>query len=252
MRYLSIELSEVAVRFVSVDEHITSHHDFLFTDTKENRYKEQLLDFLARTGFDKQEFDECTVCWSSFRSTFVPTNIFSETKPHTLFKLCFGEEIPASQVDYNRVSEQGIVNVYEIPLWVKSFFVATYPRSIIQHEGSHFVRGMFSMPLYKLATTLVVHHNYFVLIIAKDNKLQFYSMFDYLVTDDIVYYLMFTLNQKNYLKEQATIQICQGVGASSSIVEELQLQLAKLQDLKQAKITVNPDFITQSQKLCVL
>ena len=46
MKYLSIELSEVAVRFVSVDEHVTSHHDFLFTDTKDNRYKEQLLDLI--------------------------------------------------------------------------------------------------------------------------------------------------------------------------------------------------------------
>ena len=252
MKYLSIELSEVAVRFVSVDEHVTSHHDFLFTDTKDNRYKEQLLDFLAQTGFAKQEFDECTVCWSSFRSTFVPTNIFSETKPQKLFKLCFGEEIPAAQIDYNRIPEQGIVNVYEIPLWVKSFFVSTYPRSIIQHEGSHFIRGLFSIPVFELTTTLVVHHTCFLLLIAKDNKLQFYSMFDYLATDDIVYYLMFTLNQKNYLNEQASIRICEGVGASSSIVEELQQQLAKLQDLKQATITVNPDFITQSQKLCVL
>jgi len=251
VKYLSIELSEIAVRFVSVDDNKMSQHDFLFSDTKDNRYKDQLLDFLAQTGFDKQDFDECTICWSSFRSTCVPTNIFSETKPQTVFKLCFGEEIPAAHIDYNRIPEQGIVNVYEIPLWVKSFFVATYPRSIIQHEGSHFMRGIFSSPVFQLTITLVVHHNYFLLVIAKDNKLQFYSMFDYMVTDDIIYYMMFTLNQKNYLKEQATIQICQGVGASSGTVDEIKQKAEKLQDLKETKISINPDFITHSQKLCV-
>ena len=165
--------------------------------------------------------------------------------------MCFGEETPKDHIDYNRIPEQGIVNLFEIPLWVKSFFVIKYPRSIIQHEGSHVIRGLFSEPSFKLKTTLVIYNDFFLMCIAKENKLQFYTVFDYHFIDDIVYHLMFTLQQKEYLKENGAIQICPGVGSSAEQISELQQKLQSLQDLKNATITVNTDFITNSQKLCV-
>lgn len=251
MKHLFIELSENTVRFFESSADVVKKFEFSFTDKKDYRYKEQLDDFLEQAGLKLQDFEECTISWSSFRSTLIPSNIFSESNPEALFSLCYGKEIPLSHVDYNRIPEQGIVNLFEIPLWVKSFFVIRFPRSVIQHEGSHLIRGMFAEPSFKLKAQLLVYVNYFVLAIVKENKLQFYSMFNYQENDDIVYNLMFSLQQKEFMEEISSIQVFPGVGSSDANCVDLVQKLHSLSDLKKASITVNTDFILNSQKRCV-
>ena len=251
MRHIFIELSENTVRFFESSGDLIQTFEFTFTDKKDYRYKEQLDDFLEQAGLKLQDFEECTISWSSFRSTLIPSNIFSESNPEALFSLCYGKEIPLSHVDYNRIPEQGIVNLFEIPLWVKSFFVIRFPRSVIQHEGSHLIRGMFAEPSFKLKAQLLVYANYFVLAIVKENKLQFYSMFNYQENDDIVYNFMFSLQQKEYMDEISAIQVFPGVGSSNANCVDLVQKLGSLSDLKKASISVNTDFILNSQKRCV-
>ena len=251
MRHIFIELSANTVRFFVNSGDLIQTFEFTFTDKKDYRYKEQLDDFLEQAGLKLQDFEECTISWSSFLSTLIPSNIFSESNPEALFSLCYGKEIPLSHVDYNRIPEQGIVNLFEIPLWVKSFFVIRFPRSVIQHEGSHLIRGMFAEPSFKLKAQLLVYANYFVLAIVKENKLQFYSMFNYQENDDIVYNFMFSLQQKEYMGEISAIQVFPGVGSSNANCEDLVQNLRSLSDLKKASITVNTDFILNSQKRCV-
>jgi hypothetical protein len=76
-------------------------------------------------------------------------------------------------------------------------------------------------------------------------------MFNYQENDDIVYNLMFSLQQKEYMDEISAIQVFPGVGSSNANCEDLVQKLSALSDLKKASITVNTDFILNSQKRCV-
>ena len=237
MKHLSIELSETAVRFSVVENGMTKSYNYTFTDKKDYRYKEQLDEFLVDSGLKNEEFDEQT--------------IFGESKPESIFKLCYGDQIPSNHIDYNRIPEHGMVNIYEIPLWVKSFFVIRYPRSIIQHEGSHLLRGIFAENAFKLKTTLVVYDHHVLLSIVKENKLEFYSVFDFNENEDIIYHTLFTLQQKGLNKESGTLQICPGVGSSEEKINELHTKFSAFADLKSSTILVNSDLIIKSQQLCV-
>ena len=251
MKHLSIELSETAVRFSAIENGMTTSYNYTFADKKDYRYKEQLDEFLVDAGLKNQEFNEQTISWSSKRTTLIPANIFGESKPESIFKLCYGDQIPSNHIDYNRIPEHGMVNIYEIPLWVKSFFVIRYPRSIIQHEGSHLLRGIFAENAFKLKTTLVVYDHYVLLSIVKENKLEFYSVFDYNENEDIIYHTLFTLQQKGLNKESGTLQICPGVGSSEDKINELHTKFSAFADLKSSTILVNSDLIIKSQQLCV-
>jgi hypothetical protein len=251
VKHLSIELSEAAVRFSVLENGIVKDHNFVVTDKKDYRYKEQLEEFLVESGLKNQDFDETTVSWSCKRSTLIPANIFGESKPESIFKLCYGDEIPSNHIDYNRIPEHGMVNIYEIPLWVKSFFVIRYPRSIIQHEGSHLLRGIFAENAFKLKTTIVVYDTFVLIAIVKENKLEFYSVFDYNENEDIIYHTMFTLQQKGFTKEMGTLEICPGVGSSNEKLNDLHTKFSAFADLKQATISINNELITKSQQLCV-
>ncbi len=252
MNYLAVELSEIAVRFSALSGSVQSQKEFIFADSTDIGYKEQMTNFLELSGFRQQSFDEYTISWSSFRTTLVPSNVFNETKPDKIFTLCFGSEISKSNVDYNRIPEHGIVNVYDVPLWVKSFFISTYPRSIIQHEGTHFLRGLFLSKKSRLSVNILIHHNYFLLVVVDANKLQFYSTFEYTTLEDVLYYLMFTFQQKNYLNTELFIRICPSFSSDKSITIQLKQHLTKLQELDKATVEIDEEFVTQSLKLCVL
>jgi len=251
VRHLLIELSDNAVRFAESSENSIRKFDFIFRDKKDYRYKEQLDEFLIESGLKNVDFEEVSISWSGFRTTLVPSNIFSESNPESIFQLCFGKEISASTIDYNRIPEHGIVNVFDIPLWVKSFFVVRYPRSVIQHEGSHLVRGMLNESSFKLKSILIIYDDYFLLGIVKENKLHFYSLFNFLEIDDIVYHFMFTLQQKELTKEKGNIQLIPGVGSSMEKMNEIEKKLSSFQGFEKGSITINSDFISNTQKQCV-
>ncbi len=251
MKQLSIELSEAAVRFSVLEKDTVQTYAYHFVDKKDYRYKEQLDEFLIESGLKSQDFDETTVSWSNKRSTLIPANIFGESKPDSIFKLCYGEGVQTNHIDYNRIPEHGMVNIYEIPLWVKSFFVIRYPRSIIQHEGSHLLRGIFAENAFKLKTTIVVYDTFVLIAIVKENKLEFYSVFDYNENEDIIYHTMFTLQQKGCMSEVHSLQLCPGVGSSAEKINDLSTKFSAFADLKQATISINNELITKSQQLCV-
>lgn len=251
MNYLSIEIAEESVCFSSILGEAKEKHHFFFKDKTDNAAKNQLDRFLIDSNLLHHTFDEYLVSWSTKQTTLVPTNVFTETSAANVFKLCFGDEIPSGDVDYNRISEIGLVNVFHIPLWVKSFFVMKFPRAIIQHEATHVLRGIFAANTFKLRTVIVVYQTYFLCCIVKENKLQFYSIFEFQQVEDIVYHLMFTFQQKGYKDASMTLQVCPGVGASSLLIDELTTALRAFPTTATTTIQVDHDFIINSQQLCV-
>jgi hypothetical protein len=251
LKHLAIELSEVAVRFTAIGSESNEVHSFFFKDKIDHSYKVQLENFLEESGFKNQSFDEYTIGWSSFRTTLMPSNIFGETNSAAIFKLCYGEQVDVNHIDYNRIPEMSLVNVYEVPLWVKSFFVIKFPRSIIQHDGSHVLRGIFAGSTFTPKATLVVYSDRMLVTIVKENKLEFYATFSFTEVDDMVYHFMHALQQKEMVNTLKEIKICNGVGSNDAQLIEFSEKVAKFSDLKNCKVIIDHEFLTNSQQLCV-
>jgi len=86
VKHLTIQLSDSSVRFTSLqDSSVLLEKEYSFQDKKDHRYKEQLTSFIEEAGLKNQEHDEHTISWSSTKTTLVPMNIFSESKPERSF-----------------------------------------------------------------------------------------------------------------------------------------------------------------------
>jgi hypothetical protein len=250
--HLAIELSEYAVNFATIEDGVVKTVDsFFFKDKIDYRYKEQLDQIFIEKGYRDKNYDDYSLSWYSVYSTLLPNNVFSETNPEDIFRLCYSADIPHNHIDYNRIPELSIVNVYAIPLWVKSFFVIKFPRIVIQHEGSHLLHGIFAGSTFKLKATIILHNESFNLVISNENGLQFYSQFDWQTIDDVVYHFMYTLQQKSLLSHSGNLTICSSVGASEEQASDLKEKLSSLNDLKTIKIDINSYLLLNYQTLCV-
>jgi hypothetical protein len=251
-RHLAIDFSGYGASFVSMDKSEVIHaHSVQFNSIQVDEIRRILDEAFERESFLKSEFDEITVSWSSKKSTLVPNNIFAESDHLSLFQLCFGNDSESFDIDYNRISELGLVNVFEIPIWLKSYFVMKFPRVVIQHAGTHLMRKIMDSNAFKLKATVVVYHDFFQITLVKHKNLEFYSFFDVESPEDVIYHLMFTLQQKEMADEKGTIELVPGTGCKASTLASISEGLAKIKDLAGFTVIIEEHLVAKAQQLCV-
>lgn len=249
--HLAIDFSGQHVHFSLLSGGIVlNSFETALSSSKERENKEALELFIKNTPALNDDFDEVTLSYASSRSTLVPNNVFDVSGPKDLFKLCFGQDTDESEIDYNRISEHSVINLYQIPTWVKSFFVIRYPRIVIQHEGTHMIRQALQQG-FKLKVYALLHKDHFQLSIIKHNEIQYYSAFDYQSHEDVIYHLLFVLQQKELTEEKGELLLINGSGSQSSIQEAFMSNISKVGDLSKYDIQQPEHFIAKSQLLCV-
>jgi hypothetical protein len=126
-----------------------------------------------------------------------------------------------------------------------------YPRIVIQHEGTHAIRGIFEKSSFKLTCHLNLKSTYFQLIIVEHNALKFFNTFEFSAVEDILYYLTFTIQQLQIAPNTTLIQLHAETDETVALVPEFTSKLTKMNDFKQIK----PTFVAHSsfkfQKTCV-
>jgi len=248
--HLAIEINTGAVRFVKLDgSFIVSKNEFTFVDKQDYRYNQQLTEYLEYLQFKEIDFDECSLSWSCKQSTLVPSNVYNESDANSIFNLCFGESISNNEIDYNRIADPSIVNVHWFPFWLKSFFVVKFPRIVMQHEGTHLLRGIFKESTFKSKAVIVLHQDFFTLILVKENNLHYYSSFEYSTIEDVVYYTHFTLQQKEWSEYPLDILLNNGVGTTLDMEALSTILLRTIGN--HTKVTIEENLLAKYQQLCV-
>jgi hypothetical protein len=251
-KHLAIEISNQTVRFNALRKDLVLHHASGELKGKTDADRKSALDQIYNaTSFLKDDYDNITLAWCNERSTIVPNTIFNESSAKDIFQLCFGKDTLTQEIDYNRIAELSVINVYEIPDWIKSFFVIKYPSIVMQHAGSHLVRKSLSENAFYLKASIVCFESYFRLTLVKHNALEFYSSFSYQSAEDIIYHLNFALQQKEMVNEKGKIEIISSIGTTSGLSEEIEKGLNRIQELKQMEIVKDDHHLAKSQLLCV-
>jgi len=251
-KHLAINISRHGASFVYLrDSHIEQQQSVVFHGFNSESVKDVLSKTITENAFLSEDFDEVTLAWNSNKSTLVPNSIFAESDAQSIFQLCFGDQISKTDIDYNRIWEAGVVNVFEIPTWIKSYFVIKFPRIILQHIGTHALRSALDNNAFYLKATLIINTDYFYLSMIKHNQVQFYSFFDSQSAEDVIYHLVFALQQKEFTEEKGTIELVAGNGQTKEHLDEIKKGLERINDLSQFNVNLVTDFISKAQQLCV-
>ena len=163
-------------------------------------YSRQGVEQLSSSEIFKYEYSDYILTAGSIRNTLVPTSIFNHSKPAEIFQLNYSA--PFDNLDYNRIAELDIVNIYELPMWIKSAFVIRFPRVKMVHRSTVLLKGIFNQPSSGQKLHLFIEKDSFYFFITEKNKLQYFNRFDYKALADIVYHVLFVLEQKEIPQEK--------------------------------------------------
>jgi len=226
-KQLSFLVSFHKVKYALLDvnsKDVLEQGEFALKERTESENKDELKKWLGEKNLLNFS-EEVTLSFIGKNSTLVPQNIIGETTNAAIYELSFGKTM--NDLDYNRFPEMGLVNIYEIPSWVKSFFVVRYPSIIMQHEGTHLLRGIFKGTTFKPLVHLSIDEEVFFLVVTDQNKLEFFNSFDFKNMDDIIYHTLFVLDQKGLNPKELKISWSEN-HEKSALYDDFKLALEKI------------------------
>jgi hypothetical protein len=249
---LTFILSGTSVSFAEVlrsSQAVIRSATHRFTSTREGEMKEELTQFVAGLNLNS-DYQEYSLGWCTPNSALFPTAVFSASSPEKLAQLVFGDTIEKNNLDFNRISELTMVNVYEIPLWIKSFFIIKFPQILIQHEETMNLRALFQGSVFRLKIVVGIYDDYFSLNIIHKTELIFANSYAYSSMEDIVYYTQFALKSKNIQESRGELLGITSSSDSEGLFNEFSEAFAKIQSSSMA-LEVSTKSHFQQQIQCV-
>lgn len=212
---LCMDIDQYALRIAAVEKDTGRivHSEIFNLDAYDKSSVRKILE----NSIFKTEFSGYCLTVGNSRNTIIPVDIFNHTKAEEVFALTF--PAPYNDVDYTRIPELGIVNIAEIPLWIKSSFIIKIPRTKIVHRSTSFLKGIFAGDTFREQIHLCINKDSFMLALIEKGKLQFYNQFDFTAVSDIIYHTIYLIDQQKLDNQQLKIHLY-GVSAKWSEMEE--------------------------------
>ena len=209
---LSIHISLNGLSFCVIDL-ISNEIDFLRTySLSKNSTPKELLKTLKK-GF--KENDELRNSFSSVKiihynnlSTVVPEPLFD--KNNALSYLKFNSKILQNDyAAYDEIFNNECVNVYIPYVNINNYIFKMFDSFVYNHYSSIILEKVKLNEKNTITPSLYlnINSNHMELIYFVKNKLIFYNRFDFSTKEDIIYYLLFTIDQLKLNPEEIPLVI---------------------------------------------
>lgn len=212
-------------------------------------YKETLKELLVACG-NMDQFDAFSCSYSQEQSTLVPMLLFGESKPEALLNFTSYQDIPSNEIDYNRLPEWNMVNVYRMPMWIKSALVIKIPRVVIQHELSHVLRFLTTGSTIPQRSQLILQEGHFCLVVRKDGNIAHASYQSYQSAEDILYHLLYTYQQLA-ITAKGELFVQAGTEALKTTADAIQQLIKTIPQFQPITVTTHLHEHLKFQTLCV-
>ncbi len=244
--YTTIEFCIDGVSIVTTEDAIlVKTTSFNFSAATEALKKEELIDFLKLNPITN---DNLFLVVAGHKNALVPVPVFDVSKANTIFDFTFGGV--SKDVDFCRIPEMSIVNVYEIPNWVKSLFVVRYPTLVLMHESTAVLKVLSHYKGLNTRMALVFHESYFSLTIYHLGNVMFQNCFVQHENSDVLYYTLHTMKQLDLAGRRANLFITTNSSKLTPKLNEIVLETKKIKEFAQLQIEVRENFISQYIASC--
>lgn len=158
--------------------------------------KEVITVFETHNELLEKSFQTVTVSHINTLATFVPKPLFSDK--HLADYLKYNNKIlPNDYITFDVVTNNDMVNVYIPYVNVNNLFFEKYGAFHYKHFATILLENIFQLPNTHEEASVYVHvqEKQFEIVVIQHKKLVLYNSFEYLTSEDFIYYLLFTIEQ---------------------------------------------------------
>ena len=192
----------------------------------------------------KKKFKACKVIWEGNKSTMIPEALYEEDEEKKL--LSFNIEIDSDDlIFHDLLTDFQAVNIFAIPKKANDILTRTLAVDHISHISSVLIKSIFLTYREQLAHPKVflnIRDGWFDLIILDQIKLHYVNMFEFRQPEDLVYYVIYVLDQLGFNSEQVEV-ILMGKITKNSTLSNLIFKYIRKVEFARRNPTYNYSFV---------
>lgn len=168
----------------------------------------------------KNDFLSTNILYCGYKSTLVPNALFDIKTPELYLKYIYNVD-KDENIYYDNLTITNAVNVYTIKNLLNSKIKSLFPFAKISHSYTSLIENL----LYQFNNTnenkLVLHvqQKNMQIINIHNNQLLFFNTFKYKTKEDLIYYLLFAMQQLHLSPETQELLILGEIDKNSSLTE---------------------------------
>jgi hypothetical protein len=153
----------------------------------------QLSHFISDFDLHKEAYKSVFINWIGSHFTLIPASFYDPDKAREMLEFNVGN-IEGEQILTSDVND--IKFIYSVPADLKNFLDKTFPNHNFKHIGYSSLKLFFSHFQLKNADIFLnIHKGQTEVLIKKDKRPVLYNMFKTQSDEDILYFLMFSVEQ---------------------------------------------------------
>ena len=193
--HLSIELSEKSISYCIVDKNKYRCY-LLFSQNYESQ---NLLKILNEDEFITREFLSKSISFVNFPNTLIPKELYNEKDKKNIFSVnhsLTNEELVIDEL------KSKIINLYAIPNTIFQTVKNVIPEAIIRSNSSILINNFLSLNNLQETMFLFLKDSYINIVVTKSDGLIFQNKFEYQTKEDLLFYVLFSIQQLNFSNEE--------------------------------------------------
>ncbi|MDO5104555.1 DUF3822 family protein [Capnocytophaga sp.] len=174
----------------------------------------------------RQDFNNIKVYHNTPIFTFIPQALFNGKK-NAIEYLKYSIDVSALKenfVEYDRIVPIDTVNVYIPDILINNILIEYYGAFEYQHFSSSLLRMLlrhYASHAYEIMY-VYAEQNSFYFVMFRDKKLYYFNRFEYQTFDDLLYYILFTIEQLNINPERVPLYFIGDMNINVLICERIQ------------------------------
>ncbi len=189
-------------------------------------------------------FKSSSCIYLTQKSTLVPNAFFDESKLKDYFE--FNHPLDElDEIHFNLVPEIDASNVFAIPTYLANLLYNKFKGLKIYHQATPFIKSTLKDFRPSSSVHINLNPGFFDIIVKQGHQLKLYNTFLYQNDTDMLYYVLFIINQLKLNPETIPLTICGEMSDRISYQESLSKYVPKMMFLEPA----SPGFSNVFERL---
>lgn len=220
---LSVFQDEIESAIMDINNH-SVYYSYAFVSTQKKFSNNELLllinDLLTRYHLQQYNLKEIRIIYSSSHFVLCPEEFYLSDKKNLL--LNFVHPVSADEIILNN-SFENIKIIFSIPSNIHQNLLQIFPSAHLLHSSASMLNIFYHHP-FLLHSKIWAHiHPNYIEVVAKDNKqLLFYNTFEVQNSLDILYYLLFCMQQLKFDPKETDLFVSGNLSLQHTVFQLLQ------------------------------
>ena len=203
--HLSVEVGCEHVTYTLFDTLTLTYillKSFEFDAKDINESTKKIDEIISGEPLLQKEFYSSSLAFTHFPSTIIPATFYKEEDSRKV--LAFNHEI-YDEILTDHLQQMEAVNIFSVPSELLNLVQKTFPNIQIKCSSTILIEQLLLQDENKTIVFASVKNSQFEICIIDKNKLAFHNCFEYQAKEDVLYYLLFAMEQLGLSAEETDL-----------------------------------------------